>query len=318
MKYAYEDLSPEQFERLVVFLCQKLLGMGVQGFAKGRDGGRDAKFVGTAQAHPSTSGPWTGTVVIQAKHTNGYNKHFSESEFFNPKAKTTVIGEETPRIKALRDAKQLDHYMLFSNRRLAANAESAIRSHISSACGLPEPSIALFGVDDLERLLRTYPEVADQVDLDPVDSPLIVSPQDLAEVVEALAQHKDVFSHVEDTPPVPRTSYEDKNDLNNMTPGYAKALRRRYLKETAKIRDFLAAPENEAILRAYEAVVEEFELKILAKRKDHQTFDEVMEHLLELLFARDAILRQRPHKPLTRAIVFYMYWNCDIGTQADA
>ncbi len=35
-------------------------------------------------------------------------------------------------------------------------------------------------------------------------------------------------------------------------------------------------------------------------------------------FARDAILRQRPHKPLTRAVVFYMYWNCDIGTQADA
>lgn len=38
MKYAYEKLSPEQFERLIVFLCQKLLGMGGQGFAKGRDG----------------------------------------------------------------------------------------------------------------------------------------------------------------------------------------------------------------------------------------------------------------------------------------
>lgn len=318
MKYAYEDLGPDQFERLVVFLCQKLLGMGVQGFAKGRDGGRDAKFVGTAQLHPSTTAPWSGTVVIQAKHTNGYNKHFSETDFFNAKSENTVVGEETPRIKALRDAKQLDHYMLFSNRRLSAGAETAIRAHISSTCGLPEASIALFGLDDLERLLRSFPEVADQLDMDPVDSPLIVSPQDLAEVVEALARQKDVFSEVADTPPTSRTPYEAKNAANNMTPAYAKAQRRRYLKETAQIRAFLAAPENEEILRAYEAVVEEFELKILAKRKDHQTFDEVLEYLLDLLFARDALLRQRPHKPLTRALVFYMYWNCDIGTMADA
>ena len=318
MKYAYEDLGPDQFERLVVFLGQKLLGMGVQGFAKGRDGGRDAKFVGTAQLHPSTTAPWSGIVVIQAKHTNGYNKHFSETDFFNAKSDNTVIGEETPRIKALRDAKQLDHYMLFSNRRLSAGAETAIRAHISSTCGLPEASIALFGLDDLERLLRSFPEVADQLDMDPVDSPLIVSPQDLAEVVEALARQKDVFSEVADTPPTSRTPYEAKNAANNMTPAYAKAQRRRYLKETAQIRAFLAAPENEGILRAYEAVVEEFELKILAKRKDHQTFDEVLEYLLDLLFARDVLLRQRPHKPLTRALVFYMYWNCDIGTMADA
>jgi hypothetical protein len=33
VKFAYEDLSPEQFEQLVVLLCQKLLGISVQGFA---------------------------------------------------------------------------------------------------------------------------------------------------------------------------------------------------------------------------------------------------------------------------------------------
>ena len=65
-------------------------------------------------------------------------------------------------------------------------------------------------------------------------------------------------------------------------------------------------------------MVEEFELAIIAKRKDHQTFDEVMEHLLALLFGRDPILRQRPHKRLTSAVLFYMYWNCDIGREADA
>ena len=64
MKYRYEDLSPEQFEGLVIFLCQELLGISVQGFSKGRDGGRDAKFVGTAQLYPSKAAPWDGTVIM--------------------------------------------------------------------------------------------------------------------------------------------------------------------------------------------------------------------------------------------------------------
>jgi hypothetical protein len=69
MKYAYEDLGDEQFETLIEFLCQKLLGISVQGFAKGPDGRRDAKFVGTAELHPSKAAPWVGTTIIQAKHT---------------------------------------------------------------------------------------------------------------------------------------------------------------------------------------------------------------------------------------------------------
>lgn len=318
MKYAYEDLSPEQFERLVVFLCQKLLGVGVQGFATGRDGGRDAKFIGLAQLHPSTSRPWDGKVVIQAKHTNGFNKSCSETDFFNPKSQNTTLGEEIPRIAALKADDELNHYMIFTNRRLTAGTEQAIRLHLSRTCGIAEESIALFGLDDLERFLKSFPEIADQADLDPVDSPLIVSSDDLAEVVEALARQRGVFTEVADMPPVPRTTYEEKNAINNMTADYARRIRIRYLKEAAQIRAFLAAPENDELLRAYEGIVEEFELKILAKRKDYQSFDDVMEYLLDQLFARDAVLRQRPHKALTRAVVFYMYWNCDIGTDADA
>ena len=37
MKFAYEDLSDDQFESLVVLVCQRLLGISVQGFAKGPD-----------------------------------------------------------------------------------------------------------------------------------------------------------------------------------------------------------------------------------------------------------------------------------------
>jgi len=317
VKYAYEDLSDAQFENLIVVLCQRLLGISVQGFAKGPDGGRDAKFVGTAELHPSKAAPWVGTTIIQAKHTNGYNRNFSESDFFRTSAANTVIGKESPRIKNLRANKQLDNYMLFANRRLAGNAESEIRAHIAKECGIPEESIYLCGIEQLETWLKTFPEVPKLANLDPVDSPLIVSPEDLAEVVQALARQKAGVSAVLDDPPTPRVPYEQKNALNNMSYEYAKAQRRKYLKETAQIHAFLAAPENLELLRMYESVVDEFQLKIIAKHKDYQTFDEVMEYLVDLLFSRDAVLRQHAHKRLTRAMLFYMYWNCDIGEVGD-
>jgi len=318
MKFAYEDLSDGQFEKLVVLLCLRLFGISVQGFAKGPDGGRDAKFSGTAEMYPSTAEPWVGTTIIQAKHTNGYNRNFSESDFFSASSTNTVLGKEIIRIKKLRDAKQLDHYMLFANRRLTGNAETEISNFISAQCGIPATSIRLCGLEQLEVWLKHFPDVAKEADLDPVDSPLIVSPDDLAEVVQALARQKNGVTELLDDPPTSRVTYEEKNALNNMSADYAKAQRKKYLKETAQIRTFLAAPENFDLLRMYESVVDEFQLKIIAKRKDYQTFDEVMEYLVDLLFNRDPILRQRAHKRLTRAVLFYMYWNCDIGEVGNA
>lgn len=318
MKFAYEDLSEDQFEKLIVLLCQRLLGMSVKGFAKGPDGGRDAKFIGTAELHPSRVAPWAGTVIVQAKHTNGYNRHFGEADFYSTKSQDTVIGKETPRITKLREEGQLDHYMLFANRRLAGNADQVITQHIAKECGLAEGSIYLCGLEQLELFMKQFPEVPGLADLDPVDSPLIVSPDELAIVVEAIASHEVDLSAVLDAPPADRTSYEAKNALNNMTSEYATALRKRYLKDTAQIRTFLAAPENREVLKSYEATTEEFQMKIISKRKDFQNFDAVMEYLLDLLFQRDPILRQKQHKRLTRAVLFYMYWNCDIGEVADA
>lgn len=317
MKFAYEDLGEDQFELLIVLLCRRLLGIGAQGFAKGPDGGRDAKFVGTAEMFPSKAEPWKGTVIVQAKHTSGYNRSFSELDFYSTSSDNTIIGNEIPRIKNLRESKQLDHYMLFANRRLTGNSEAEIRGHIATQCNIPIASIYLCGQEQLELWLKQFPETARLANLDPVDSPLIISPDDLAEIVQALARQKGSLSNLIDKPPTARVAYEKKNAINNMTAEYARALRNRYLKETAQIHTFLAAPENIDLLRMYESVIEEFQLKIIAKRKNYQTFDEIIEYLTSLLFNRDPVLRQRAHKRLTRAVIFYMYWNCDIGGVRD-
>jgi hypothetical protein len=310
MKYAYEDMSSEQMEDLVVFICQRLLGISVQGFATGPDGARDAKFVGTAELHPSRAAPWKGTVIIQSKHTNGYNKYFNEFDFYSRTGTSNIIAKEIPRIKKLRDGKQLDHYMLFANRRLSGNAESEIRAHVAKKCGIPEGSVYLCGVEQLESWLKRFPEAARLAGLDPIDSPLIVSPDELAEVIEALAIQRKGFRRALDIP-VPRVTYEDKNRINKMSAAYAKEQRKRYLKETPQISEFLADPDNLDLQRKYGTVIEEFQLQIVAKRKDYQTFDDVMNYLAQLLFERDVILRR--NKRLTRAMLFYMYWMCDIG-----
>ena len=135
--------------------------------------------------------------------------------------------------------------------------------------------------------------------------------------MQALARQWDGVVELLDDPPTARVSFVQKNAINNMSAEYARAQRRKYLKDTSQIHAFLAAPENIELLRMYESVVDEFQLKIIANRKDYQTFDEVMEYLVDLLFNRDAVLRQRAHKRLTRAVLFYMYWICDIGEVGD-
>ncbi len=315
MRVAYEDLGTDQFEELVVAICQFLLGIGVQGFATGTDGGRDARFIGTAELYPSKNDPWKGTVIAQAKHTNGFNKAFSDSDFYSAGASATVLAKEIPRIKKLRASGELDHYLLFSNRRLTGVAEEKLRNVIVAECDLTASSVALCGVEQIERWVKSFPQVLELASIDPVDSPLRVSSDDLAEVVEQLAEH---MKGAPERPvlPVPRVTYELKNQLNNMSAEYAKELRKRYLKETQQVKTFLAAPENIELLNRYEAAAEEFQLQILAKRKNYQAFDEVINYLVNLLLERDPILRR--HKKLTRTMVFYMYWNCDVGLSHDS
>ncbi len=269
--------------------------------------------MGVAELIPSKGAPWSGTVIVQAKHTNAYNKAFSETDFFNVGSDRNVIAEEIPRLKRLRAAKQLDHYMLFSNRKLGANIDQAITDHIATETGLPPSSILLYGIEEIEPWLKQFDDVPKLANLDPIESPLIVSPDELARVVEAFRSHDTALKEAIAMHPVERMPYEQKNEINNMSADYAKTQRKYFLKDTAQIQNFLAAPENKEVLESYETAVTEFQLKIIANRQAFQSFDKVMEYLTDLLFGRDHVLRA--NKRLTRAMIFYMYWNCDIGLE---
>lgn len=69
--FAYEQLSPRAFEQLGVAITEKVIGVGLEVFGPGRDGGREAMWNGPirwAVTGVDDSSTWRGYTVIQVKH----------------------------------------------------------------------------------------------------------------------------------------------------------------------------------------------------------------------------------------------------------
>lgn len=291
-----------------------LFGSGVQSFAAGADGGRDARFQGTAERFPSAASPWIGLTVGQAKHTAAINAHFSEPAFGSD-AKSSILSQEIERLKKLKEAGELDHYILFSNRRLGGVVGPKLEARVANEVGLEKQDVQFVGLERLDALVREHPELLALARIDPVDAPLLPTSQDLAEVILAIA---DELEDTADARPTKRVPYDEKNAVNQMSPEFADELSRRYLGYTQTIEEFLATPENSEVLRRYEATVEDFQLKIIAKRASYQSFDDVFNYLVDTLVKRDAVLAAQGRPRLVRVMLFYMYWHCDIGKEPDA
>ncbi|WP_119695811.1 ABC-three component system protein [Microbacterium halotolerans] len=310
MSYPFEDLHEDQFERLVVECARYLFGAGVQEFAKGPDGGRDARFHGVAERFPSTAGPWKGITVIQAKHTNALNAHFAEGSFSGAK-KSSVLSEEIGRIKALVDANECDNYLLVSNRRLGGRTAPLIMQRISSGSGLAMDKISLIGVERLASLLREKREVVALAGITFPAGSLLVSSYEIAEIILAVGAGLADNQLATELGVTPRVSYSEKNRANYVSADFAQQLSDRYLSYTPAIDAFLADPMNADLKEHYDTAVEEFQFKVLAAFDEHKSFDRIFNLLVDALVRRDGILAS--NKKSLRALLFYMYWHCDIG-----
>lgn len=311
MKFNYTDLSHIQYENLVIEVCSELFGIQTQPFATGPDGGRDGLFNGVANIYPSQRKPWEGKTVIQAKHTITFNSKFSDPDFFSVVAKDAVLAKEVKRIKQLVKDKALTNYILFSNRKLPANANEEIIKYISKETGLNEFNIGLVGTEAMERYLKRYPHIPEMVDLNPFDMPINFEPDELAEVIVAIKNslpeiEKKIINPIE----LNRTKFSDKNRINNLSKEYAAVILKK-LGDFYKARDFLSMPENQEYERKFNDSAEELNAKILILKKNHHTFDEIIEKTIELVLKRDNDCKR--NKSLTRTMIYYMYYLCSIG-----
>jgi hypothetical protein len=308
-RYRYNAMSTDAFEKLVVDICSKLLGQGITGFAKGRDGGRDAKFEGTTNGFPSFSGPWTGVTIVQAKHVDKVEGSYSDKDFFGNK--NSVLNEEIPRIRALVAKEQLDHYIIFSNRKMTGGVEQKIKDEISCRCGLPTSDIAVYGVEKLDDLLCEYSAIPGIHNLDLLEAPLRITRDALADVIAAIHDALDIAAQAANDGPSKRVDLKKKNELNNVEDEIIEPYRKKFLKYTGTIESFLASPINEDLLNKYTEAMEELNCRLPGLIKSSGSFMGAWHGISDILVNNEEVLRKNAH--LLRAVQFYMYWNCDFG-----
>ena len=312
MRFPYHDALPQQFEDLVTELCIELLGDGVHGFSSGPDEGRDARFSGTAKRFPNQEEPYRGNFVIQAKHTENPIAKFSDQEFMGYR-QDAIVNKEIPKIRRLVMLGECDHYFLFSNRRLAGKTERSLRQYIREETQVQ--TVELFGIERIDNTVKRYPDAMDRAGLSELKLPLQVSPDDLAIVICELDEKKVIFQeameNVSDRDNPKRLSFEKKNAANRLNHEFAEYLKENYMRYFSTVRSFLVHPENEEILKRYNEAKLEFQEQIIVHQGNEQPMEEVLLNIQCLLWNRDSDLYRR--KNLVKLILYYMYWNCDIG-----
>lgn len=313
MHIEYHDLSDKDFERLVVAICMEILGPGVASFCTGPDGSRDARFEGTASHFPSPANPYKGKFIVQAKHTEDPVAKYSDTDFSGDNSSSTII-QECVGVKKLVDGGHIDIYFLFSNRKMSGVAEDPIRTMITRDTGAK--TVELFGIERMDTLLKKFKQAFQTFGAQPMNLPLLVTCEDLSEVILAISQNKSAFKDVFKPDELQRVSFKRKNEENGLSTDLAKYIRQKYVPQFDNVKKFLAMPGNEAVLERYESAAAEFEEQIAIHRKDYGSFDDVLIRVKSLLTKRDGDLAR--NKALTNLVVYYMYWNCDIGSKVGA
>lgn len=305
-RFPLHELDDAEFEDLVTLICREILGAGVTDFAEGKDGGKDAKFVGMANCFPSRTAPASGKFIIQAKHTS-FPASCSDSQF------KTQLRKEFPKILKQFKEGTLTHYLLFTNRRKSGGAEEEIPKMITKATGVE--NVWLRGLEDIERELLNHPSIVSAIELDKLRLPIQFTSEDIRDVIIVLHKHKDSIESSFDS----QYDFQDypglkkKNQINNLSDSYDKYIRDDSMKEFPFIKAFLENPRNVEYTEQYHAVADELKGQIILHKARFSNFDTALEQVFVLVHQRSPELQPASKRKLSKTMVHYMYVNCDIG-----
>lgn len=307
MAIPYEDLNDDDFELLTYRICTHILGIATEAFAKGPDGGRDARFEGCPLQFQS----WNGKVIVQAKHVNAPNASFSAKDFYSL-SENSLIRKETKKVKKLRSSGKLDYYILFANRRKTPTASEKIRDYISKEAGIPSQNIVLYGLVELNEFCRKFPDVLEGLFFPNFGAPLQASPDEIEIVIDELCNFISLHDIKIKKVKIQRVPFKEKNEVNGLAEEQARWIYMNSADQDKAIRDFLSFPGNENYARKYAEAANELQGKVLEyiKEPDYDFF-KLFKRLLESLFEHSEQLKGM--KPLTKALLGYMYFNCDLG-----
>lgn len=304
IKYPLHNLVDKEFETLVALICEEILGTGTIVFSDGKDGGRDAKFTGTANRFPSETNPWNGKFIIQAKHTTKPEATCSDSGF------NAILKGELPKLRKLKEDGNVDYYLLFTNRKLTGVRDPKIEGIFDKEVGVKN---SVLGEERIQLWLQEYPEIAKTLELNKLLMPLQFYENDLQEIVIAFSEvkmSKEELRTIQND--LTRIPIDEKNRLNNLTETYFDNVLKESYSDFEKIKNFLEDPKNDEYKSKYDNTISDLQEEITIKRNEYLVFEEVLNHLYKLTLDlnNDQLLRKRR---MVRVFLHYMYVNCDIG-----
>ena len=302
--YPLHELSPDVFEDLVVLLCHKVLGIGTINFAEGKDGGRDAKFEGIANAYPSANSPWSGKFIVQAKRTSNPIASCSDAEF------SKVLNDEKPKLVKLRDAGEMDNYLLFTNRKLPANTEAKQVKGLKNELAIK--NVALIGLEKIALHLDTFPDIAKQLNLRVLQEPLRIRFEDVKTLLESLMNKGfDVKKQAVSATSFDMIELEAKNVKNRLSYDYFTYIEQSSRPYFHQIEEFLENSINEVYTEFYYHLVDELNQRLYSEKQNNLVFDQFLVSLYDGILDKVPLLAQKPK--LVSVFVHYMYVNCDLG-----
>ena len=304
MKYPLDLLNDSDFEKLVISICQEILGIGTIGFTTGRDGGRDGIFSGKAHFFPSKSDPWNGKFIIQAKHTEKPYASCSDSDF------TTIINDEIPKIKKLKEANEIDYYLIFTNRRLTGQKNADIKKNIVDETKIKD--VFIFSDETIQSYLVRMPEIAKQNGLTQYLRPLEFYDEDICDVLRAFPDPDTISLELDREKKWAFIEKAEKNQLNKLSEDYFNDVLVEDIKYFDKIKTFLEDPANSSLKRKYNHTIYDIRNKIGTYNSQYETFEQIFDVLFEYIFNRNKNLLKE-NRPLIKIFLHYMYFTCDIG-----
>ena len=304
MNYPLTELRDTEFEDIVASICEEILGTGTIIFSTGKDGGRDAKFTGTANEFPSKASPWNGKFIIQAKHTVKVGSSCSDSDF------NTTLKKEVKSIKALKKDKKLDYYLLFTNRKLSGLQDPKIEDFISESLDVDN---VVLGEERIQKWLRDYPSIVQKHNLKRLLLPLDFYEEDMKEMITLFSKIEfdgDKLQEIKRRND--RIPITEKNELNKLGQEYFNNSFKKSMNDFKAIEAFFKDPRNKKMQVYYDNTVEDIQSKILVKRTDFNAFEEIIEYLYDFVFENHKE-ELRNDRGLIRTFLHYMYFHCDIG-----
>lgn len=302
MKYPLENLTDAEFEDLVALICERILGMGTIIFSIGKDGGKDAKFIGKANKFPSEIKPWEGKIIIQAKHTTRINASCSDSDF-----QTIIKKNIIPTINNLIEEKRLDYYLLFTNRKLSGVQADKL-DDIFDKEKIPVEN-RLIAFERIQLWLKEYPGIAKILNLNKLLLPLDFNEEDIKKIIIAFANLDIKESKLPEIPE--KRDIGKKNEINKLSRDYFNNAIKKNLTYFKQINTFLEDPINEEFLNKYQNTIDDINEEIIVHRDEYDKFEEILNHLYKFILNKNPELNN--NRLLIRLFLQYMYYNCDIG-----